>query len=40
MLNDPTAQAILEDIDLSIEETEKSANSIVSINAYGVKPIA
>ena len=40
MLNDPTAQVILKDLDLSPEEAEKSANSIVSIKVYGVKPVA
>jgi arsenite methyltransferase len=40
MLNDPTAQVILNDLNLSPEEAEKSANSIVSIKVYGVKPVA
>jgi SAM-dependent methyltransferase len=40
MLNDPTAQVILNDLNLSPEEAEKSANSVVSIKVYGVKPVA
>ena len=35
--NDPTAQAIIEDLKLSAEEAEKAVNSVVSISVYGEK---
>jgi arsenite methyltransferase len=39
MANDPTAQAIIGDLDLSPEETKKAAGSVASIKVHGVKPV-
>jgi SAM-dependent methyltransferase len=38
MINDPTAQAVMEDLKISYEEAQGLAHSIVSIKVYGVKP--
>lgn len=38
MANDPTARAIIEDLKMPLEKTKEVANSVVSINVYGVKP--
>jgi SAM-dependent methyltransferase len=38
MINDPTAQAVMEDLKISPEEARGLAHSIVSIKVYGVKP--
>jgi arsenite methyltransferase len=37
MVNDPTAHAIIEDLNISPEEARKLAQSIVSIEIYGIK---
>jgi arsenite methyltransferase len=39
MANDPTAQAIIGNLDLSPEEMEKAASSVASIKVYGLKPV-
>jgi len=37
MTNDPTAQAVMEDLKISPEEARELAHSIVSIKVYGIK---
>jgi SAM-dependent methyltransferase len=39
MAGDPTAQAIIENLDLPPEEIEKAASSVASIKVYGLKPV-
>ncbi|MFC1983912.1 arsenite methyltransferase [Chloroflexota bacterium] len=39
MANDPTAQAIMDTLEISPEEVEDIASSVVSIKVNGVKPI-
>jgi arsenite methyltransferase len=36
--NDPTAKAIIENLNISAEEVKEAVSSIISINIYGVKP--
>ena len=36
--NDPTAKAIIENLEISPEEVKEVASSVISINVYGVKP--
>ena len=36
--NDPTAKAIIENLEISPEEVKEVASSVMSINVYGVKP--
>jgi len=38
MLNDPTAKAIIESLEIPPEEVKEIAGSVVSVKAYGVKP--
>jgi len=38
MANDPTAKAILENLEIPPEKVKEVASSVISINAYGVKP--
>lgn len=38
MANDPTAKAIIKNLDISLEMIKKCANSIISIKVKGVKP--
>ncbi|MBA7639832.1 Arsenite methyltransferase [subsurface metagenome] len=38
MVNDPTAQAIIKNLEISFEEVEEVASSVLSIKVYGVKP--
>ncbi len=37
--NDPTSRAIIENFDISPEETKEAVSSIISINIYGIKPL-
>ncbi len=36
--NDPTAQAIMEDLNISLEEAEALMQSVISAKVYAVKP--
>ena len=36
--NDPTAKVIIENLEISSERIKEVASSVISINAYGVKP--
>ncbi len=38
MANDPTAKAIMENLEISLEEVKEAASSVISIKAYGIKP--
>jgi ubiquinone/menaquinone biosynthesis C-methylase UbiE len=38
--NDPTAKAIIENLEIPLEKLKEVTNSIASIKVYGVKPIA
>ena len=38
MANDPTAKAIIESLEIPLEEIKEAANSVASIKVYGVKP--
>ena len=38
MANDPTAQAIIKDLKIPVEEVRKIGSSVISIKIYGVKP--
>jgi SAM-dependent methyltransferase len=38
MANDPTAKAIIENLEIPMEEVKEAANSVASIKVYGVKP--
>jgi len=38
MVNDPTAKAVMEDSNISIEKAKEIAGSIASITLYGIKP--
>jgi len=38
MANDPTAKAIIENLEIPPEEVEEIASSVLSIKVYGVKP--
>jgi len=38
MANDPTAKAIIENLQIPPEEVKEVASSVISIKAYGVKP--
>jgi arsenite methyltransferase len=39
MANDPTAQAIIGDLDLPPEEVKEAAGSVASVKVYGLKPV-
>jgi len=36
--NDPTARAIIENLNISPEEAKEAVSSVISINIYGIKP--
>ena len=38
MANDPTAKAIIKNLEIPLEEVKEIANSVASIKVYGVKP--
>jgi len=38
MANDPTAKAIIKNLEIPMEEVKEAANSVASIKVYGVKP--
>ena len=38
MANDPTAKAIMENLNISPEKVKEIANSVISIKIYAVKP--
>ncbi|HIE18626.1 TPA: arsenite methyltransferase [Candidatus Bathyarchaeota archaeon] len=38
MVNDPTAKAVMENSDISIESIKNIVHSVVSIKVYGIKP--
>jgi len=38
MANDPTARAIIENLEISLEKVEEVSSSVISIKAHGVKP--
>lgn len=38
VIDDPSAKAMMEDFDISLEETKEYASSIASIKVYGIKP--
>jgi len=38
MANDPTAKAIIKNLEIPLEEVKEAANSVASIKVYGVKP--
>jgi SAM-dependent methyltransferase len=38
MINDPTAKAIIEGLEIPLAEVNKIANSVVSIKVHGIKP--
>jgi arsenite methyltransferase len=38
MVNDPTAKAVIKDLEITPQEVEEFAPSVVSIKVYGVKP--
>ena len=38
MVNDPTAKAIIETLEIPLEEVKGIADSVTSIKVYGVKP--
>jgi len=38
MVNDPTAKAIIESLEIPLEAVKETANSVASIKVYGVKP--
>jgi hypothetical protein len=38
MANDPTAKAIIENLEIPMKEVKEAANSVASIKVYGVKP--
>jgi len=37
--NDPTARAIIENLNISPEEVKEAVSSVISINIYGIKPL-
>ena len=38
MANDPTAKAIIKNLEIPLEEVKETTNSVASIKVYGVKP--
>jgi len=38
MANDPTAKALIENLEVPLEKVEEVASSVISIKVYGVKP--
>lgn len=38
MVNDPTAKAIIENLEIPLEAVKETANSVASMKVYGVKP--
>ena len=38
MANDPLAKAIINKLEIPLEEVTETANSVISIKVYGVKP--
>jgi len=37
--NDPTARAIIGNLDISPEEAKEAVSSVISINIFGIKPL-